>query len=210
MKGLKLLMPLTLIIAILFIAPVGLPTGNEGTATGRYVEGQWVSNDGKTLEYRLVPDLGIPFSFREPDCLYMPYDKYLKAISEGSLGKIKGVSVMIGEEEGLLLALIEPETIKVTIPISGTLAPGTYRRYGPYYSCVAISVSVTWIPSDQTLGIGIYDVQAGQGYGYWYTGGSASHTFSTDYTKGYYIDIFGYPSNTKSITYSGTITLYIW
>jgi hypothetical protein len=143
----------------------------------------------------------------------MPCEKYLQLRQEGKLTvEAKKVVVSSVENAGVtwVFALIEPEIIEVVVPIGGSLTPGTGHRYGPYSSCVAIAVSVTWTPGDQALGILIADADTGEGYGYFYTGGSAYVQFSTDWTRSYYILIASIPDNTKDITYSGTIRLYIW
>lgn len=212
MKNLKFLMPLALIIVTLSITPAGLLTGNEEPATGRYVGEQWVRDDGTAFRLRLIQDPGISVDFQVPDFLIMPYEKYLELHQEGKL-TIKATRYVTFKSEtggSWELAVVEPRIIREDIPISGSLTPGTFRDYGPYSSAVAIAVSVTWAPGDQTLGIAIADAGTGEGYGYWYTGGSAWVQFSTDWTRSYYIFILSHKDNTKTITYSGRITLYIW
>jgi hypothetical protein len=218
MKSVRLLIPLALIIAALFTVTVGFPTENEKPAIVRYADEQWVYDDGTTFRLRSIPDPDFSFEFEVPDFLLMPYEKYFKLLEEGKLTIEAEKYVCYDPNTGWVIetyALIEPKIIRVDIPISGSLAPGTGHRYPPppnppYSSCVAIAVSVTWTPGEQWLGIAIADADTGEAYGYWYTGGSASRTFSTDWMGRYYILILSHPGNTKSITYSGTITLYMW
>ena len=149
---------------------------------------------------------------QEPDFIVMLYEKYLKLREEGKLTieAMKTHCVDVNTGNTFTIALIEPEIIKVVIPISGSLTPGTVHLYGPYSSCVTIWVSVTWSPGSQILGIAIADAETGEGYGTWYIGGSAQREFITDWTRSYYIFIMSHPDNTRTITYSGTITLYVW
>jgi len=54
------------------------------------------------------------------------------------------------------------------------------------------------------------DAETGEGYGTCYIGGSAQREFITDWTRSYYILIISPSKNIGTITYSGTITLYMW
>ncbi len=187
---------------------------NIKTGNVKHVNRQWICSDGAVL--KIIRNPGLTAKFREPDFLVFTYKKYLKYLEEGKLGPVKGRVQIVtltgrstdGQRE--VLALVKPELTKLRVSISGSLTPGTFHKYGPYTSCLAIEVSVTWTPSNQMLGIGIVDAETGEGYGYWFTGGSAQVQFTTDWTKSYYIYILSYENNTETITYSGTITLYIW
>ncbi len=108
------------------------------------------------------------------------------------------------------ITVIEPDVLKANIPISGTLQPRHYDKYGTYTSVVVIDVSVQWTPGSEILGIAILDVNTGTGYGYWYTGGSADASFGTTLGHSYRILILSYAGNTQVIHYDGTITLYIY
>jgi hypothetical protein len=218
MKNLNLIFLASLVLAILFItlftAPVVSSAGGKEALTVRYVDGQWICTDGAVFRLRLIEDPRIPFrGLQEPNYLVMPYEKYLKLREEGKLTieamKIHCLDVNTGNTL-FTIALIEPEITKVVIPISGSLTPGTGHLYGPYSSCVTIWVSVTWSPGSQILGIAIADAETGEGYGTWYIGGSAQREFITDWMRSYYIFIMSHPDNTRTITYSGTITLYVW
>lgn len=209
----KLLMLLILLIGTLFIASIRTSAGNEETVTVdgiRYIRTGGCGVGGDIGGFMITNPL---ISSEElPDALvFAPYEKWLEY--RETLAKDKRVIsvtkyVNVGDME--TIAVVEPELIKVTVPISGSLPPETYYPYGPYSSCVAIEVSATWTSSDQTLGIGLRDAKTGVGVVRWFTGGSAWTQFQTDWTRSYYIDIFGYYLNTKTITYNGTITLYIW
>jgi hypothetical protein len=107
-------------------------------------------------------------------------------------------------------AVIETLLIRIRTPISGTLAPSYADPYGPYYGAIAICVSVSWTPADQVLDVIIFDKATGQGYLYRLTSGSASTPCPSTRNWKEPIVLIGNPKplNTKTITYSGTITRY--
>lgn len=174
----------------------------------KYSNGQWVQVDGTPLNLRFALNPGT-FIIRSPDFIVLPWNKYLKLYEEEkSTSQVKTLHRVVIDSQDVY-ALIEPTLIKIPIPIRGNLIPGTGHGYGPYYSCIAISVSTTWEPVDQMLGVAVVDAETGEGYGYWFAGGFASITFSTDWMKSYYILILSYPRNTDTVYYNGTIMLNI-
>jgi hypothetical protein len=109
-------------------------------------------------------------------------------------------------------AAIEPNQRPDTYYISGTLQPSYARIYGPYTACIAIQVYVTWTPTDQALWIGITDPAHWPNFtgppgpfigGYAYCGFGNLQT-----SNSYYIMILSWPTNTKSLTYSGRIVVW--
>ncbi|MEM2848646.1 MAG: hypothetical protein QXI36_00020 [Candidatus Bathyarchaeia archaeon] len=205
----RLILPMCLAL-IMGLLTLVVPLRGDDSTTIEYLNGQWVCSDGTKLV--LIEDPGIPVEFQTPDFLVMPYEKYLKLSEEGK-PMIKATKFLCATNDtGDLPAImvVEPKLIIREYPISGSLPPGYYHRYGKFCSCIQIEVKVTWTPGDQLLGIAIADATTGEGYGRWYSGGSAIAVFSTDSTKCYYIYILNYSGNTKTIAYSGVIRLYVW
>ena len=178
----------------------------------RYINGKWVMDNGYVVTPSMIPYPGFGSEFRTQDFLLMPYNEYLEYRNMGIIDLDADIIIAkhVNTGEKWVFALIEPEIIKKSIPIYGELFPGDGDVYGPYGSCVAIYVDVSWGPSDQTLGIVLLEVDTGHSYGYWFSGGHAEVSFSVDWTKSYYILILSKNTNTQVIFYTGTITLYIW
>lgn len=172
-----------------------------------------MNEDETTFKLDITPSPGLSFAFKKPDYLVIPYKEYLKLCSEreATVDAMK-ITIISEKTEKTIgdLILITPKIIREEIKISGSLAPGMGQSYGAFSSCLQIEVSITWTPSDQIVGIAIVDAETGQGYGYWFTGGSARVSFSTDWTKTYYILILSHPENTEVINYNGKIITWTW
>lgn len=226
MKGFKVLAPLVMLV-LLSVAPIEPLMSREEALNGTivefgntlYADGQLLCADGTVLRFTSQPGFSIkphePSPDAPPDSLMFYSERYSDLLKKGKLGPIKNAPMTvkgthIATGETFTLILIEPQLIRVDIPIGGTLNPGIGHGYGPYSSCVNIAVSVTWTPGDQILGIGIEEVGTGTVSVRWFTGGSAWTQFYTDWTKSYRIWIISHWINTRTITYNGTITLYMW
>ena len=117
----------------------------------------------------------------------------------------------INISDNVITARVEPTLIRVDIPISGTLSPGYGDMYGPFTGAYAICVTVSWTPTDQDLGVIIFDYVTGEGYLWIFTRGSGFTGCVTvwDWQQPYVV-VFSPEYNTKVITYTGTITIYYW
>lgn len=204
--------PGIMLLLLLFVAPC---VGTDDRMA-EYVDGYWVV-DGKrlTLIWLTPPSVpSYPVEVVDLGSFFGVIEQALKTSEVITIGykpeddsfPCKIILEFQGEK-----AEVQPLGIRITIQISGVIEPGTADLYGPYSSNVAIQVSVTWTPTDQVLDVICFDAATGQGTGYRLTGGSGFASFSTDWTKKYYV-LIGNPSppNTKTITYSGTIFRYIW
>ncbi len=204
--------PSSVLIAVLvFTISIGFSTESEPEAI-MYIDGQWLRSDGTILKLSLIQDPGIHVEPQAPDFLIMPYEKYLELSESGKpiVKVMKAICHYKDTEVTETFAVVEPKLIIIEYPISGSLPPGYGHRYGKFCSCIQIEVEVTWTPGDQVLGICIVNADTGEGYGRWYTGGSAVAVFGTDWTRCYYIYILSYQGNTKIITYNGIIRCYVW
>jgi len=179
--------------------------------TIRYVEGQWILNDGTVLKLMPYPSSSLnskPYG----SFFFITYSGYEK-LSQEEKAKFANATIIqvINENSGKkekIFLVSEPDLWKKTVSINGILPPGTGYEYGSYSGCTAISVTVTWNPGNQVLGIGIREEGTTSGYGYWYTGGSAGITFSVDPSKSYLIYVLSHHNNSETISYSGTIVLW--
>jgi len=197
----------------------------------KYFDGKkLILDDGTTYELEKV-ELPTPKEVENTrlwQCFIFSLEKYQKLKAEGKLGPVKSVQIFKLVEEIRFIDLpdgsfkevrkkLEPPIEFVFVEplfcressISGTLEPGTgIEYYFTYTFAHTIGVYVTWSPSDQILGIGIYYPRINWGYVRWETDGQAHETFigggSWEYSE-YYILILSHPSNTKAIQYSGTI-----
>ncbi|MBS7613289.1 hypothetical protein KEJ48_03460 [Candidatus Bathyarchaeota archaeon] len=207
----RFIFPVCLTLITTFFAALIIPSSCNTPIAGKYHEGRWVCDDGTVLKLSFILDPGLSIELRPPDCLIMPYEKYPE-LTEGRpiVKATKYICISNDTGDVHIIMLVEPKLIIIEHPISGSLAPGYFHRYGKFCSCVQIEVEMTWTPSDQVLGIGIVDADTGEGIVRWYTGGSAVAVFTTDWMKCYYIAIISYMYNTKTINYSGIIRAYVW
>jgi hypothetical protein len=211
------LVSLVLVIAILSLVLATSAMLEKPETNTKFINERGIFYDELPLNLRMISKPEISINNRAPDFLIMSSTRYEELLAAGKLGPVKnvwfakeapqGASIKDGSE---MWVVIEPLVITVPISINGTLIPRTFDSYGPYSSCLYVYVQVTWSPVDQILGIALEDIDAGEGYGYWFTDGSASAGFSTDWQRRYNILILSYAGNTKILNYNGTITLYIW
>lgn len=207
----RFILPIYFTLIMAFFAALVAPSRCNTPKIGKYVEGQWVCDDGTVLKLSFIPDHGLLIEPRPPDFLIMPCEEYFEISGEKPIVKAtKYVGVFNDTGNACVFMLVEPELVIIEYPISGSLFPGYFHLYGKFCSCVQIEVKVTWAPSDQVLGVGIVDADTGKVHGYWYIGGSATAVFSTDWIKCYYIAILSYIDSAKTIRYSGIIRAYVW
>lgn len=200
-----------IVISIILIFPDYTLAATEPSSV-KYIEGKWVLDNGYVIEPSMIPYPGLVSKYKPPDFIMIPYNQYLEYRKKGIINLDADVYHVKNRDTGetWVFALIEPNIIKKSINVYGELYPGEGDVYGPYGSSVAIHVEVDWGPTDQKLGIVLLEVETGEAYGYWFSGGHAEVQFSVDWTNSYYILILSKNTNTQVIFYTGTIDLYMW
>jgi hypothetical protein len=114
-----------------------------------------------------------------------------------------------------ILALLSPLFVRSGLAqtpyyyyVSGTLAPGALRIYGPYSGgIITIQVSLMWAPADAWLFVGISTSYNGTYDGYVVRPSPCTWSFGgLDIYRSYFIAIYNPPElNTRTVSYSGWI-----
>ena len=103
--------------------------------------------------------------------------------------------------------LIQPNVWHSDVPIEGHNLPPSYgNQYRKFSGCIYVSITLSWLPSDVPINIGIQYTDSSTIIAHRLTGGSGTTGFNVDSSKSFLVWIINPSSNQVNISrYQGTI-----
>ena len=162
------------------------------------------------LQHHAVPPDGYYEAKLEGNLLKIIDPRTGKVVAQGMVVRFVNSSAVKAVPEaapsnGVERNEIKPATIRVTVPISGTLPPSSVSIYGPYSGAIDLQIQLSWSPASYVC-VGYVDASTGSGPATCTYGTSVSADFPVNPSETIYVTVGNFGSDT--ITYSGTLTLY--